>query len=60
MNIVDKHQLRIARQTLRLSHVGARIMGRMTKNQAKQIIAKYEARKTDAILNASKAFYIGT
>jgi len=33
-----RHQLRIARRTLTLSDVGARIMGGMTKEEARRIL----------------------
>jgi len=40
MTVFDKHQLKIARQTLKYSDVGARIMGGMTKAEARAFIAK--------------------
>jgi len=40
MTIPEKHQLKIARQTLRLSDVGARIMGGMTKAEALDVILR--------------------
>lgn len=42
MDTFDKHQLRIARHTLKLSDVGAMIMGGMTKEEARQIIKKFK------------------
>ena len=38
MTVFEKHQLAIAKKTLKMSDVGARIMGGMTKAQAKEII----------------------
>jgi hypothetical protein len=34
MQVFDKHQINIAKQTLRLSDIGAHIMGGMTKPEA--------------------------
>lgn len=36
-----KHQLKIARQTLKLSDVGARILGGMTKEEARMLLQKH-------------------
>ena len=38
LSIPERHQLKIARDTLKLSDIGARIMGGMTKKEAKEII----------------------
>ena len=40
LTIVEKHQLRIARQTLRLSDAGARAMGGPSKSQARETIRR--------------------
>ena len=40
LSVFDKHQLNIAKKTLKLSDVGAMIMGGMNKNEARQIILK--------------------
>jgi hypothetical protein len=40
MTVPEKHQLRIARKTLKLSDVGAMILGGMTKEEARTIILK--------------------
>ena len=40
LTIFDKHQLKVARQTLRYSDVGAKIMGGMTKAEARAFIAR--------------------
>ncbi len=40
MNVPDKHQLRIARDTLRMSDAGAHIMGGMTKDKAREVILR--------------------
>jgi hypothetical protein len=45
MNVFDKHQLAIARQTLKYSDIGARIMGGMTKDEARAIILKLTGKK---------------
>jgi hypothetical protein len=39
-DVFAKHQLKIARQTLRYSDAGALIMGGMTKEEARLILAK--------------------
>ncbi len=36
-----KHQLRIARQTLRLTDEGAKILGGMTKEEARALLRKH-------------------
>ena len=38
MNVFTKHQIRIAKDTLRMNDVGAAIMGGMTKKQAREIL----------------------
>lgn len=40
LTVPEKHQLRIAKDTLRLSDIGARIMGGMTKEEARKIVNK--------------------
>lgn len=40
MNVFDKHQLKVARDTLKMSDVGALIMGGPTKEEARAIILK--------------------
>ena len=38
LTVPEKHQLKIARSTLKMSDIGARIMGGMTKTEAKKVI----------------------
>lgn len=38
LTVPEKHQLRIARQTLKYSDAGARIMGGMSKADARKVI----------------------
>lgn len=45
MKVADKHQLRIAHQTLRMTDAGARIMGGMTKQEALAIIERLRNKK---------------
>lgn len=45
LTIPEKHQLKIAEDTLRMSDAMARIMGGMTKDEAKEIITKLRRRK---------------
>lgn len=40
LTIFEKHQLKIARSTLKLSDVGSSIMGGMTKKEAIEFIQK--------------------
>jgi len=40
LTIPEKHQLRVARQTLKYSDIGARIMGGPTKDEARAIILR--------------------
>ena len=40
LSVFDKHQLKIAKDTLKMSDVGAAIMGGMTKEEARQIIKR--------------------
>ena len=42
LSVPDKHQLKIARDTLKMSDIGAMIMGGMTKAEALVIIKKLE------------------
>lgn len=39
LSTFDKHQLKIAKDTLRMSDVGARIMGGMSKEEARAFLA---------------------
>ena len=45
LSVPEKHQLRIAKQTLKYSDVGARIMGGMTKEEARQVIKRLTGRE---------------
>ena len=38
LSIFDKHQLKIAKDTLRMSDAGANIIGGMTKQEAKEFL----------------------
>ena len=40
MNVFDKHQLKIARKTLTYSDIAVKILGGMSKEEARQIIKK--------------------
>ena len=44
MNVFDKHQLKIARSTLKMSDVGARITGGMPKEEAREVVLKLTGR----------------
>jgi len=43
-DVARKHQVKIAKRTLELSDVGAQILGGMTKEEARKILAE-EAKK---------------
>jgi hypothetical protein len=45
LSVPDLHRLRIARQTLKYSDEGARIMGGMTKEEARQVIYELTGRR---------------
>ena len=45
LSVPDKHQLRIARSTLKLSDAGALIMGGMTKKEALNVIERLTGRR---------------
>ena len=40
LTVPEKHQLKIAKATLKMSEAGARIMGGMTHEEAKAVIKK--------------------
>ncbi len=40
LSVPERHQIKIARQTLKMNDVGARIMGGMTKDEARRIIER--------------------
>lgn len=40
LSIPDKHQIIIAKRTLQLSDVGALVLGGMTKEEARRVLAK--------------------
>jgi hypothetical protein len=45
LSVFDKHQLRIAYSTLKMSEIGARIMGGMNHKEAREIIYKLTGKK---------------
>ena len=45
LTVPEQHQLKIARKTLKYSDAGARIMGGMTKAEARNIIEKFTGRR---------------
>ena len=45
IDVFAKHQIRIAQSTLRMSDVGALIMGGMTKAEAVEVLKKYGVRR---------------
>lgn len=40
-SIFDNHQIKIAKSTLKMSDAGANIMGGMTKEEAREILKKF-------------------
>lgn len=45
LSVPQQHQLRIARQTLRLSDLGARILGGPTKEEARRTIQELTGKR---------------
>ncbi len=45
MTVPERHQLKVARDTLKMSDVGARVMGGPSKEEARRIIARLTGRK---------------
>lgn len=45
LTIPEQHQLRIARQTLKMNDVMARIMGGMTKDEARLVIERLTGKR---------------
>ena len=44
-DVFKKHQVRIAKQTQQLSDLGAQILGGMTKEEARRILAPYRRKR---------------
>lgn len=40
LTVPEKHRLKIARATLKMTDVGAKIMGGMTKDEAREVISR--------------------
>ena len=47
LSVFDKHQIRIAKDTLKLSDIGASIMGGMTKDEARQLLTRHGIKYTE-------------
>lgn len=45
LSVFDRHQLKIARRTLKLSDAGALILGGMTKDQARAVIKRLAGKR---------------
>ena len=41
IDVFAKHQIKIAKRTLEMSDIGARIMGGMTKPEAREVLKKH-------------------
>jgi len=50
-SVPDKHQIAIAKKTLRLSDVGAMILGGMTKEEARSVLREKAGWSQDRIAN---------
>jgi hypothetical protein len=48
LTVFEQHQLKIARSTLKMSDVGAMIIGGMTKSEAVDIIYKLTGKRVTA------------
>ena len=44
LSVADKHQLKIARSTLKMNDTFARVMGGMTKDEARTVIVRLTGR----------------
>lgn len=44
LSVPEKHQLKVAKQTLKYSDAGALIMGGMTKEEAREVIKRLAGR----------------
>lgn len=44
LSVPERHQLKVARQTLKYHDIGARIMGGMTKDEARAVILRLTGR----------------
>ena len=51
LSVFDQHQLAIAAKTLRMSDVGAMIMGGMTKDEARAVIFRLTGKKVKEVSN---------
>jgi hypothetical protein len=47
LSVFEKNQIKIAKDTLKMSDVGASVMGGMTKDDAKKILQKYKVKYAD-------------
>ena len=47
LSVFNKHQINIAKATLKMSDIGARIMGGMTKEEARVILTKFNVRYSE-------------
>ena len=45
VDVFAKHQIKIARSTLKMNDIGIAIMGGMTKNEAREILKKYSLKE---------------
>jgi hypothetical protein len=41
ISVPERHRIKIAKDTLKMSDVGAHIMGGMTKEEARNLLTKY-------------------
>ena len=49
LSVFDRHQIKIARSTLRMSELGASIMGGMNHEEARGVILKFSPRARAAM-----------
>ncbi len=57
LSVPEKHQLKIARSTLKMHDVGAAIMGGMTKDEARQVILRLTGKVAKKATVISERFY---
>jgi|GEM_PF-3679072 len=45
LTVAERHQLKVAKRTLKMNDVMARVLGGMTKDEARAIIKKLEGKR---------------
>lgn len=48
LTVPEKHQLKVAKDTLKMNDVMARVMGGMTKEQARKVVAELSKKEKES------------